>query len=470
MTGFVGYVFVVVGMVTILVLWTLIRQGVGLIRVRNAIGNASVAVVFAAVESDPPVFPGRWEVSDRANGLVDALRKADENNRLEQFDVERQITPLALRLRSLGGSARGAAGLLILVALVSTLLNLQVAVSDLGQTFRELAIHAKADNAQPDRPDVVDTVQRAMGKVADTAGTAFLLSGVSVACAVIVMLAALGVQREAQLVLRSFIAWAQNGLYERVAEKAKADEGGKLVDFSGVVIEFQFLIKSFGNLSTELSNLGEFRTELNNAVSAISSAVEKLPAAIQANMTTLSSKVTSEIAADLNRQYTILDRLLAAYGDLGLKIKHLQDFTDKVTQQHGEASAALVKLGTLPADTRKLSTTVSELTRKTDALASMDFKSTQEVLDSIRSDLAAMNGSLQEFRERTKTKEDAVDAKLRDLLKRADDVNTRMTTTGKEFVGTLRSEIGVISEQLKDLQGRRFFDLFRGGSRGSSSS
>jgi hypothetical protein len=469
MTGLVAYVFVVVGLVTIFVLWILVRQGIGLIRVRHAIGNASVAVLFAAVESDP-VFPGRLEVSNRANELVDALRKADENQRLEQFDVERQITPLALRLRSLGGAARGVAGLLILIALVSTLLNLQIAVSDLGQTFRELAIHAKIDNAQSDRPDVVDTVQRAMGKVADTAGTAFLLSGISVACAVIIMLAALGVQREAQFVLRSFIAWAQSRQSERIAERVKADEDGKLVDFSGVVIEFRLLIKSFGNLSTELSNLGDFRTELNNAVSAISSAVEKLPAAIQANMTTLSSQVTSEIAADLNRQYTILDRLLAAYGDLGLKIKHLQDFTEKVTQQHGEASAALVKLGTLPADTRKLSTTVSDLTRKTDALASMDFKSTQEVLDSIRGDLAAMNGRLQEFRERTKTKEEAVDARLKDLLKRADDLSTKMSTSSKGFVDTLRSETIVISEQLKDLQGRRFFDLFRGGTRGSSSS
>jgi hypothetical protein len=470
MTPLVQYVFMVVVIVTILVLLGLIRQGMVLLQVRRVIKNAPATAVFAALESDPPLFPGQSEVSRHANKFVDTLRRADEGDRLDQFDVEKQTTPLVLRLRSAGASARGIAGLLILVALVTTLLNLQGAVSELGKTFRELASRTKTENNQPDRPDVVDTVQRAMGNVADTAATAFLLSGVSVACAVLLMIVSLGVQREAQSVLRNYMAWAHDVQSERLAERAKGDDGTQAVDFSGVVAEFQALVKAFGNLSTELGHLGDFRTELNNAVSAISSAVDKLPAAIQANMSTLSSQVTSEIAADLNRQYTILDRLLAAYGDLGLKIKHLQDFTEKVTQQHGEASAALVKLGALPEDTRRLSTTVSDLTRKTAAISGMDFKSTQEVLDALRGDLAAMHGSLKEFRERTKTKEEAVDAALKNLLKRADEVNGRLLTTKKDFTDTLRSEIDVISQQLKDLQGRRFFDLFRGGGRGPSSS
>lgn len=396
--------------------------------------------------ADATPFSGTGELPKLGNQFIAAFRTADGNNALSQFDVEKQLTPIALRLRSMGSSTRSVAGLLILVALVITLLNLQGAVASLGDTFRQLADQTKPQAGA----DVVSSVQNAMGDVATTASSAFLLSGVTVGSALVLLIFALGLQRQAAQDLRRLVAWGHSAYGARLADNAKRTPAEQRVEFSDAIKSFSTLVDSFGTLSTELATLGEFRTELATAVSAISTAVDKLPATIQANISSLSSQVTREIAEDLKRQYEILNRLLAAYGDLGLNVKSIEKFTTEVTKQHGEASKALINLSGLPAyvlnltqTSATLSTAVADLKRKTDEMPVFDFKPTETTLAEVETGLRGIQASLTQFRDRTQLKQDGLDAILGALM-------TRVNEVGKSS----DSAIGPITHQLAEIQRR----------------
>ena len=395
-------------------------------------------------------FSGSGELPKLGNQFITAFRTSEGNNALSQFDVEKQLTPIALRLRSLGSSTRSIAGLLILVALVITLLNLQGAVASLGDTFRQLADQSKPKGG----PDVVSSVQNAMGAIAEKASSAFLASGITVGSAFILLMFALGLQRQAAQDLRRLIAWGHGAYAARLADNAKRTPAEQRVEFSDAIKSFSTLVDSFGTLSTELATLGEFRTELATAVSAISTAVDKLPATIQANISSLSSQVTREIAEDLKRQYEILNRLLAAYGDMGLNVKTIEKFTTEVLKQHGEASQALVALSGLPANMQRLSqtseslsTAVADLKRKTDDIPQFDFKPTESTLAEVEASLRGIQSSLSQFRDRTQLKQDGLDAVLGVLMTRINDV-------GKSNEDLKQSAIGPLTYQLAEIQRR----------------
>ncbi len=112
---------------------------------------------------------------------------------------------------------------------------------------------------------------------------------------------------------------------------------------------------------------------------------------------------------------------MAAYGDLGLNVKVIEKFTQDVLKQHGEAAAALVKLGSLPADVRNLSSTsdnltvaVSVLNKKTDEMALLDIKSTRKDLDLVADRfLSRIENSLREL---TSFNYKAIEKSLGDLI------------------------------------------------------
>lgn len=400
--------------------------------------------------AEPAPFSGKSELPKLGNQFINAFRTADANNSLSQFDVEKQLTPIGLRLRSMGASTRAIAGLLILVALVITLLNLQGAVASLGDTFRELADQSKPQASK----DVVSSVQNAMGAVAEKASSAFLASGITVGSAFVLLIFALGLQRQAAQELRRLIAWGNSAHAARLADSAKRSPAEQRVEFSDAIKSFSTLVDSFGTLGTELATLGEFRTELATAVTAISTAVDKLPATIQANISSLSSQVTREIAEDLKRQYEILTRLLVAYGDLGLNVKTIEKFTSEVVKQHGEASQALVSLAGLPANIQRLNqtsealtTAVADLKRKTDDIPQLDFKPTETTLVEVEAGLRGIQQSLGQFRDRTQLKQDGLDAVLGVLM-------TRITEIGKSNDDLKQSAIGPITYQLAEIQRR----------------
>ena len=172
MTAIVFYLLAFDALVVVIVLGYLLVQTRQLLRFSGDLKGLPPTNLGA--EAAP--FSGSGELPKLGNQFMAAFRTADSNNALSQFDVEKQLTPVALRLRSMGTSTRGIAGLLILVALVITLLNLQGAVASLGDTFRQLADPTQKQN-------VVSSVQNAMGDVAGTASSAFLLSGVTVGAA-----------------------------------------------------------------------------------------------------------------------------------------------------------------------------------------------------------------------------------------------------------------------------------------------
>ena len=446
MTGIVYYLIAFDALVVAIVLGYLFAQARQLL----TFSKDAKALPPTGFGADATPFAGSGELPKLGNQFISAFRTADSNNALSQFDVEKQLTPIALRLRSMGSSTRSVAGLLILIALVITLLNLQGAVASLGDTFRQLADQSKPQAG----PDVVSSVQNAMGDVAGTASSAFLLSGITVGSALILLIFALGLQRQAARDLRRLIAWGHSAWAARLADNAKRTPAEQRVEFSDAIKSFSTLVDSFGTLSTELATLGEFRTELATAVSAISTAVDKLPATIQANISSLSSQVTREIAEDLKRQYEILNRLLAAYGDLGLNVKSIEKFTTEVVKQHGEASRALVSLSGLPANMQHLSQTsdslaaaVADLKRKTDEMPAFDFKPTETTLAEVEASLRAIQSSLSSFRDRTQLKQDGLDAVLGVLM-------TRINEVGKSNDDLKQSAIGPITYQLAEIQRR----------------
>ena len=446
MTGIVYYLIAFDALVVVVVLGYLLAQTRQLL----AFSRDSKALPPTGFGADATPFSGGGELPRLGNQFISAFRAAESNNALSQFDVEKQLTPLALRLRSIGASTRSIAGLLILVALVITLLNLQGAVASLGDTFRQLADQTKPQGGR----DVVSSVQNAMGDVAGTASSAFLLSGITVGSALILLICALGLQRQALRDLRRLVAWGLSAYAARLAENAKRTPSEQRVEFSDAIKSFSALVDSFGTLSTELATLGEFRTELATAVSAISNAVDKLPATIQANISSLSSQVTREIAEDLKRQYEILTRLLAAYGDLGLNVKTIEKFTTEVLKQHGEASKALINLSGLPAyvlnlsqTSESLSSAVADLKRKTDDIPAFDIKPTETTLVEVESSIKGIQDSLAQFRERTQLKQDGLDAVLGVLMTRINDV-------GKSSDELKQSAIGPITFQLAEIQRR----------------
>ena len=443
MNGIVYYLLAMDALVVAVVLAYLLGQTRQLLRFSRDLK----ALPPANLSAEPAPFAGTGELPKLGNQFMTAFRAADSSNALSHFDVEKQLTPVALRLRSTGNSTRALAGLLILVALVITLLNLQGAVSSLGDTFRQLADPAKNQN-------VVSSVQNAMGDVAGTASSAFLLSGITVGAALTLLACALGLQRQAGQDLRRLLAWGNSVYAARLADNARRTPAEQRVEFSDAIKSFSALVDSFGTLSTELATLGEFRTELATAVTAISTAVDKLPATIQANISSLSSQVTREISEDLKRQYEILTRLLAVYGDLGLNVKTIEKFTIEVTRQHGDASKALVSLSGLPANMQRLSDTsetlsaaVADLKRKTDDMPQFDFKPTETTLAEVEAGLRGIQSSLTAFRDRTQLKQDGLDAVLGVLM-------TRLNDMGKSHDELKESAIGPLTFQLAEIQRR----------------
>lgn len=450
MTAIVSYLIAFDGVVVAAVLVYLLMQTRELFR----FGRDVKSLPPTGVGSEPTPFSGKSELPRLGNHFITAFRGAEANNSLGQFDVEKQMTPIILRLRSMGQSTRSIAGLLILVALVITLLNLQGAVATLGDTFRELAERSKAAEPQNGR-DVVSSVQNAMGDVAGTASSAFLLSGITVGAALVLLVFALGVQRQAALELRRLIGWGHSAYAARLADRAKQNPAEQRVEFADAIKSFSTLVDSFGTLSTELATLGEFRTELATAVAAISSAVDKLPATIQANISSLSSQVTREIAEDLKRQYEILSRLLAAYGDLGLNVKTVEKFTTEVIKQHLDASQALISLAGLPSHMQRLSqssdslsSAVIDLKTKTDQIPAFDFKPTETTLAEVETSLQGIQTSLVQFRDRTQLKQDGLDAVLGVLMTRINEVSKSNEDLKQSAIAPLTAQLGDIQRRL----------------------
>jgi hypothetical protein len=378
MISIASYFILAVAIAVVIVLGYLVAEAMEIRAAKEQIK----AMPAGAFQPEDEPFAGKSELAGLLNRFVADFKRADSARILSQFDVERQLAPVAMRLLGVGASTRAFAGLLILIALVVTLLNLSSAVGVLGDTFSALAA-----NAGTSQRNVVQQVQEAMGKVANTGYLAFSMSGSVILGAFLLLAAALGVQREARSVLRQLASWAHSTHTLRLVEAAREGETAKPADFSGVVVEFSRVVGKFSTLSDDLGKLGDFRTELTSAVTSISEAVDKLPTVMKDNMSTLSSTVATEVIQTLTDHHDTLKAILATYADMKLNVAKMEEFISTVTRQHGEAAEALKHLGSLPADTRKLAdvctqlaVTVGDLKAKTEAIPALGIGETRKAL------------------------------------------------------------------------------------------
>ncbi|HEX4771756.1 MAG TPA: hypothetical protein VH351_13035 [Bryobacteraceae bacterium] len=439
----------------------------------------------------PDVFGPRSEYGRSAAQFIESFQRADANRVLSFFNVDRQAGPLVQHLRTSASSFRASAGLLILMALVITLLNLQGAVSRLGQTFRQLSSATHVQSGGQDDEKIVNEVQGTMGNVAMIASNAFAVSGVTVLGALLLLSGSLLVDVQARKGLRGFLSWAHGTYAARVIETGSRGSVDQKADFSDAITNFKSLIDSFAEVTGELSVLGEFRTELSEAVRTISTAVDRLPATIQSNMSSLSTQVTREIAEDLRNQYELLKRLLMAYADLGLTVKKVEEFNERLVNQSSAASDAIQKLGTIPENTYHLASIgmslaglVSELNAKVTDLPSLDIKTTYNALTSLNGELDRALTNMESARQGMESRDSSIDLALKDVRRQVADLVGHQDATQRALLENVRSELSrlqqkldgldsslkasyqqqmnQIHDQLKQIKNRTILDLFRG--------
>lgn len=431
------------------------------------------------IPQDSQDVPGEFgRLLDR---FVNALRRAADSNSLPRFDVNRQATPLIAALRGATTGFRGVAGILILFALVVTLLNLQGAVSDLGSTFHQLSQHERASTGPNDGSAIVDRVQGMMGDVANTAATAFMVSGVTVFGAALLLVLAALLEGRIRKALRAFTSWAHELYAARIAELSRQSSGDAQADFSTAIGEFRAFVDSFGRLSSELSNLGEFRQQLAEAATSISDAVTRIPVAIGENINQLSSQVTREIAEDLRHQYEILNKMLMTYGDMGVNVKKLEEFIERMLHGYEQASGAMAKLGTLPQDALELRNAVNTLSARVDEIPALDIRNTSALLKNVSENVESVDRSIGALKDLTAAREDNLRADLEQVRGQVAAVVDSQKRLPEQFETLIQNDIAGIQERIDalavglrdiqaqpaDLQKRGLIDLIRTRNRGS---
>lgn len=486
--GFLAAAVVIAVVVTVVVLSFLSQRFFHLYRFRRS----AESLPSGTLPEDPAdAFPRNSAYGRMATRFIQSFARAEAGHVLSSFNVDRQLGSLAQTLRTSASSFRASAGLLILMALVITLLNLQGAVSRLGLTFSRLSPAGQTQSDEAEQRKVVDDVQGAMADVAAIASHAFQVSGVTVLGALLLLSGGLAVDVEARRALRIFLLWAHETYAARIAETASRGGTDQKVDFSEAIGHFKALVDSFAGVTEELSVLGDFRSELGGAVKTISEAVDRLPDTIQANMSTLSTQVTREIADDLTRQYELLKKLLMTYADLGLTVKKVEEFNERLVNQNAAAADAIAKLGSIPEDAYRLGSVslslagvISELSRKVNEIPTLDIKATHSGLSSLDQKINGLGSSLDAARHSMETRDGFIDGALKELRRQTADLAAQQPNVQRATVETIRAELnrlqvrldgmdsGIrssyqlqmtqIQEQLRQLQNRNILDLFRG--------
>ena len=490
LSGIFPTVFVIAAVVWALGLAFLVRRFFVLYSFRRH-AEGLTAGTFPDEANALDVFGESSEIARIAGRFIRSFQRADTNRVLSFFDVDRQAGPLTQNLRTSAVSFRASAGLLILMALVVTLLNLQGAVSGLGQTFRQLSEHSRSQSANTDENAVVDQVQGTMGNVAAAASNAFEVSGLTIFGAFVLLAGGLLLDVQARKGLRVFMLWAHETYAARIAETATRSDVDQKADFSDAVTNFKSLVDSFGGITEELAVLGDFRAELGEAMKTISTAVDRLPATIQSNMSSLSTQVTREIAEDLHNQYELLKKLLMAYADLGLTVKKVEEFGERLVNQNSATSEAIKKLGTIPENAYHLASIstslgglVSELNSKVTDIPALDIKAAYDTFSSLNKRLDGLITNIEAAGRGIESRDSSIDSALKDVSRQVAALAGYQDNMQRTVVENIRMELsrlqqkleGVdssikadyqqqlkqISNQLTQLQSRTFLDLFRG--------
>lgn len=354
------------------------------------------------------VFEGRSDLPQLANGFLAKLASAAAGGRLIEFNLQQGLSTIAGSIRSMTMMPRALVGILILGALLVTLFNLQGSVATLGKAFRDLSnkqsTTAVSDNAPP-----VDTIQRAMGDVADTARRAFITSAWIISVAALGLLFTVAVQRKGARAFNGFSRWAADAYHDAIAAMPALDQQAQLAELNETLKQMAGLVSALSEMGQGMSTLAAFGKQMGAASEAITAAIERLPTNINSSIVQLSGQVVRGISESLEHHVQYLSRLVLIYGQQEMRMHEIHKYVDDTLALTKDVSSSLKPLATLPSELEKLVQSVGrwvtgsnqlndnvvKLQSKVEALPTEEMRN---VLNDLRSDTQTFGVLLAEMR------------------------------------------------------------------------
>ena len=346
--------------------------------------HAGVAALNENPSADQP-FPGNTTLQKRTANIV---RKVQQAKVLSQIHPEREIASITADFSARFGRTRALAGLLIILGLLITLMNLRNAVEQMKVTLGNTqASESRSSSApQPDQSDSTASVRNGIAGIASAAGTAFFYSGTAISFAGAILLLSILAQRIASSSIRDFASWLFDRhdqlLVEQVEQPQNTSE--TLVYAANTLAQ---VAKSFQETNSVLADFKQFGEKLDSAALEIKNAVVDLPTRLESSMGNISDNVAMGIKGGLEHQGQYLSSLVAIYSEHAVLVKKTIEFMSQIKDANKSASDVLIQLRTLPdviqavarsseqtrAVSQELATTVLSLERKVEVLPAADL-------------------------------------------------------------------------------------------------
>lgn len=300
-----------------------------------------------------------------------AFSRAAEARSLSSFSVENNLGGVRRAGAAVSGWRRPLAGMMLLLGLVVTLINLQSSVGSLGKSFQDFGVGGNiAQQHRADRPlngteiekdggatDGVagsqslhrraDDVRNGMAAVATSASQAFFFGLGFILIALTSMAGASFLESRARMLTTSIQEFADK-LYQTMLpmQSANLDMASRALADASKGLER--VVSRLGNVATEIANLGPMVQAMSSASDAIKSAMDQLPAHLKSSMSTVSEDLVQGVTNTLKQTNDGIKQILAIYSQQQINIGHVRDHTATIANVSKQIDESLEPLADLP--------------------------------------------------------------------------------------------------------------------------
>ncbi|HEY7405373.1 MAG TPA: hypothetical protein VIB39_17740 [Candidatus Angelobacter sp.] len=393
-------------------------------------------------------FSDSGRLKKTANVIISQLREAANGREtLLIFDPEQKLSRLRTATAGSLALARALAGILILTALLATLWNLRVSVTELQQAFRDIKQYSQQKQSRTQAPGGAEPsidhskLPGGMENVAGSSVNAFKNSFFAILLAAIVLLVAIYTQPFARFTLAGFADWVYRHHETALSQTSGADQVQSVEKLARSVERFAETTAGFEKLAIELERLNAFGDKFDQAATAIQESVNQLPGQVNQSFRGLSQDVATGIAGELRNVVEHIGRLYTIFGAQELRLKGIHEFMGELVESNAHAAESIAKLDSLPQHMVGLVEAVN-----TTGKAASDLKPILSTLDDRVSKLPTAD--LKEAAESMKRLEAQLGPIEKDLQLALDGLEALL----KEWRSEIGGELSNTVEQFKQLQ------------------
>ncbi|MCU1285321.1 MAG: hypothetical protein JWO13_1671 [Acidobacteriales bacterium] len=294
-----------------------------------------------------------------------SMKRAASAKALATFNTDAGLRSFAAASMAGVTRIRAISGIVLILGLVITLVNLQGAVASLDRVLQEGRAPTTSGASKALDPEALQTGMRG---IAASATQAFRYSAIAIGIAALLLICAMAQTRSAHELNRRLCAATAELMAIAATEEVRTSPDHALANLSEVINNFSEMTRVFEKTNSGLEELASFGSKFESSAELISKAVDGLPKQIQTGMVNLSADVARGINEDLKHQLEYLKRIAAIYGDQQINITQIQKYMDGMAAQVESSSKSIRQLEGTPAAIQALTAVLNQFDSSTGIL------------------------------------------------------------------------------------------------------